>query len=219
MTQFLKQSVNIGDIVRIWTPIIIGGIGVSALLGWVFEQDLLIRYFNDHISIKPYTAISAVLASLIIITKGSAKKWLSISLLVIMGRLILGYLEIIISGHAITATQIESVSDNLPSVATIIMYSLMVYCTQCSTCALRGGRIILWLSAIAMVGHIFGCSLMYWYVPSMSSGMSAPTALIGIHIGFWMTHGYNNTLLEAYEILHLNEDKSVGSKERELEYM
>lgn len=211
MLEFLTKKITVGDVVRIWTPIIIIGIGVSALVGWWFELDLLIRYFNDHVSIKPYTAVAAIVAGFIITTKGTAKKWLSIVMLVLMGKLILDYIEVICFGAPTQEhDQVETVYYNFPSWATILMYTVMVYCTQCKDCATRGGRIITAISGIAMVGHIFDCSVLYWYLPEYSTGMAAPTAIIGVHVGTWMTHGFNDTIVHIETLFDRTENAATA---------
>lgn len=204
---FLRQPIMIGTVVRIWTPFVIFCIGVSALIGWIFDIDFLIRYFNDHVSIKPYTAITAIFAAGVIVNRGYVKKWLAIFILIIMGAQILDFFEVVVFGMSEYRHELFF---NFPSWATIAMYITMVYCTQCYECSRRGGTIIMFLSVSAIIGHILDISTLYWYIPEVSTGMAAPTAIIGVHIGSWMLHGYNDTSIDITKVLVKDPNTSVA---------
>ncbi|MGB1318408.1 MAG: hypothetical protein ACPG5W_09385 [Flavobacteriales bacterium] len=187
LSQYATRSTSFENVARWWTVFIISAVGVIALLGWAIDYPIAYKYLAAAVSMKPITAFSSIIAAIVLTVKEPWKSKLGLVLLGIMGCLILQYASaLFLTSPAPDATQNYTAFDNYPSWFTIVVFSLFIYCTQCSTCAVKGGRIILGIAIASGLGHATDCPLLYGYVEGLSTGLSAPTSLVALHLGAWM---------------------------------
>lgn len=204
-----KVEISYMPFVKWWTFVVIVAIGGAAIIGWLVGHDLLYTYFDGHVSMKYKTAMAAILSALVVIANRRWRRWPVLALFGLLSSLVVRYIELQVGLiMPVPTDQVQTVFHNFPSLFTIAIFGLFLYCTQCADCAVRGGTWILCISILAFLGHVLEWPLLYGYYEGVSTGMAVPTAVVGLHLGAWM----RNTKSRAMQEYKFNRERKTRDR-------
>lgn len=180
--------------------------GLIVLVGWVTQYTPILNLQEGWVTMKTLTAICFVLSGLIIISLSKQLKdkyWAqvvlsasTIGLLFFLGgtatlhifEAALG-MENLFAKEAVDLA-IKSARPGEPSIATTLCFAFIaaigltkLFHINDKKVTKKMGGAIFSMGVFALLGYLLGQPLMYYYVPQISSGMAAHTALIFTGIG------------------------------------
>ncbi len=178
-------------------------VGISVIIGWILDIELLKSVFAFGITMKFWTALCFLLSGIILYNLGrpnrkALKLTLATAIVIIMGVSLIGNL----AGFSIGLEKfLFSVSDyerfagvpGYPAIMTCVcflLFAFAVFCRhlirKCYLQMLIPGTLMCLIGILALIGYLFNIPELYYYfrtLASYSTGMAVSTSIIFVLLG------------------------------------
>ena len=176
---------NIGTLFSL----VIIAVAVLVCIGWAFGNVGLTSLGAGHVSMKPITAICFIVCATMYITREDVAVYLGGILFALSNTTLASYAVNNLPPSFLTwdedkAQMIDTVTGGVPSILTLVFFTMCSLTVFDEILELRLSRVIKWLSIVVLLGHAVDVPIMYAYFENYSTGMAIHTAILFLHVSY-----------------------------------